>query len=323
MSEENNKNNNNDDFFKKKALEIVIEKNNKNKSPFTTGFNFPEVSTQEDIIKKYGGIENVPSELLNKNLYKLKEGVVPEGFEVIQSGNLKGRVVPKDRPKGPARVFAGILDSFFDNATDFDKLGTPIGALEKAFMKSQNIDPEDFSDKLTKNEEKGPLIRIAGSTPFKEIDVDDKSQFELTELGKEKADTKLTTDFAKQLETKTDATGDLESRIKQVLETSKQFDDQGLKTQLKQNLLSQGVNIATMPIYTRLLEDAARRRLELDKAMLAAREMMPSNIQKIMKSKQEQQNLAADSEYRRALGVAAQQDAATRFAGLGMQRQFG
>ena len=307
MSEENN--NNNDDFFKKKALELIIEKNNRDKSPFTSGFNFPEVSTQEDIIKKYGGIENVPSELLNKNLYKLKEGVVPEGFEVIQSGNLKGRVVPKDRPKGPARVFAGILDSFFDNATDFDKLGTPISGLEKAFMKSQNIDPGD--------------LRIAGSTPFKEIDLDDKSQFELTELGKEKADTKLTTDFAKQLETKTKPTGDLQSQVKDILEAKEEFDKAGLKTQLKQNLLSQGVNIATMPIYTRLLEDAARRRLELDKAMLAAREMMPSNIQKIMKSKQEQQTLAADAEYKRALGIAAQQDAATRFAGLGMQRQFG
>ena len=307
MSEE--KNNNNDDFFKKKALELIIEKNNRDKSPFTSGFNFPEVSTQEDIIKKYGGIENVPSELLNKNLYKLKEGVVPEGFEVIQSGNLKGRVVPKDRPKGPARVFAGILDSFFDNATDFDKLGTPISGLEKAFMKSQNIDPGD--------------LRIAGSTPFKEIDLDDKSQFELTELGKEKADTKLTTDFAKQLETKTKPTGDLQSQVKDILEAKEEFDKAGLKTQLKQNLLSQGVNIATMPIYTRLLEDAARRRLELDKAMLTAREMMPSNIQKIMKSKQEQQTLAADAEYKRALGIAAQQDAATRFAGLGMQRQFG
>ena len=307
MSEE--KNNNNDDFFKKKALELIIEKNNRDKSPFTSGFNFPEVSTQEDIIKKYGGIENVPSELLNKNLYKLKEGVVPEGFEVIQSGNLKGRVVPKDRPKGPARVFAGILDSFFDNATDFDKLGTPISGLEKAFMKSQNIDPGD--------------LRIAGSTPFKEIDLDDKSQFELTELGKEKVDTKLTTDFAKQLETKTKPTGDLQSQVKDILEAKEEFDKAGLKTQLKQNLLSQGVNIATMPIYTRLLEDAARRRLELDKAMLAAREMMPSNIQKIMRSKQEQQTLAADAEYKRALGIAAQQDAATRFAGLGMQRQFG
>ena len=307
MSEENN--NNNDDFFKKKALELIIEKNNRDKSPFTSGFNFPEVSTQEDIIKKYGGIENVPSELLNKNLYKLKEGVVPEGFEVIQSGNLKGRVVPKDRPKGPLRVFAGAIDKFFQNAIDLDRLGTPISGLEKAFMKSQNIDPGD--------------LRIAGSTPFKEIDLDDKSQFELTELGKEKADTKLTTDFAKQLETKTKPTGDLQSQVKDILEAKEEFDKAGLKTQLKQNLLSQGVNIATLPIYTRLLEDAARRRLELDKAMLAAREMMPSNIQKIMKSKQEQQTLAADAEYKRALGIAAQQDAATRFAGLGMQRQFG
>ena len=46
-----------------------------------------------------------------------------------------------------------------------------------------------------------------------------------------------------------------------------------------------------MPIYTRILEDAAKRRLELDKAMLGAREMMPSNIQNIMLSKQYQKNL--------------------------------
>ena len=100
-------------------------------------------------------------------------------------------------------------------------------------------------------------------------------------------------------------------------------DERSRKKRRKEAIQDTVITTLQTPIYTRLVEDAAKRRLELDKAMLAAREMMPSNIQKIMKSKQEQANLAADAEYRRALGVAAQQDAATRFAGLGMQRQFG
>ena len=78
-----------------------------------------------------------------------------------------------------------------------------------------------------------------------------------------------------------------------------------------------------MPIYTRLLEDAAKRRLELDKAMLGAREMMPSNIQNIMLSKQAQQQMASSAFAEEAKALAAQQDAATNFAGLGMQRRFG
>ena len=82
-------------------------------------------------------------------------------------------------------------------------------------------------------------------------------------------------------------------------------------------------NFATIPFYTRLLEDAAKRRLELDKAMLGAREMMPSNIQNIMLSKQAQQQMASSAFAEEAKALAAQQDAATNFAGLGMQRRFG
>ena len=52
--------------------------------------------------------------------------------------------------------------------------------------------------------------------------------------------------------------------------------------------------------------------------------MMPSNIQNIMLSKQAQQEvwhlLLLQKE---AKALAAQQDAATGFAGLGMQRRFG
>ena len=92
---------------------------------------------------------------------------------------------------------------------------------------------------------------------------------------------------------------------------------------LKDTLQTQAVNFATIPFYTRLLEDAAKRRLELDKAMLGAREMMPSNIQNIMLSKQSQKSLASSAFAEEAKALAAQQEAATGFGGLGMQRRFG
>ena len=42
-----------------------------------------------------------------------------------------------------------------------------------------------------------------------------------------------------------------------------------------------------------------------------------------MSAKQEQQSLASLTEAERQRATATQQDAATRFAGLGMQRRFG
>ena len=52
-------------------------------------------------------------------------------------------------------------------------------------------------------------------------------------------------------------------------------------------------------------------------------EGMPSNVQKIMKSKQEQQALASAAFATEAQAIANQTDAATRMGGLGMQRRFG
>ena len=95
------------------------------------------------------------------------------------------------------------------------------------------------------------------------------------------------------------------------------------RERLKDTLQTQATNFATIPFYTRLLEDAAKRRLELDKAMLGAREMMPSNIQNIMLSKQSQRSLASSAFAEEAKALAAQQEAATGFGGLGMQRRFG
>ena len=81
--------------------------------------------------------------------------------------------------------------------------------------------------------------------------------------------------------------------------------------------------MATEPIrqifLNRAAEDAQNRFIR-GKFQLEA---MPSNIQNIMTAKQAQRSLASSAFAEEARAAAAQQDAATRFAGLGMQRRFG
>jgi len=80
---------------------------------------------------------------------------------------------------------------------------------------------------------------------------------------------------------------------------------------------------ATEPIRQAFLNRAAEQAAQRGLRIRGALEAMPSNIQNIMSAKQQQQSLASLSEAERQRATAAQQDAATRFAGLGMQRRFG
>jgi hypothetical protein len=68
------------------------------------------------------------------------------------------------------------------------------------------------------------------------------------------------------------------------------------------------------PYMSAAASEATARNLAASKQFLAFKEGTPSNIQNIMASKQGQASSAADAEYRRALGIAAQQQAATDFA---------
>ena len=78
-------------------------------------------------------------------------------------------------------------------------------------------------------------------------------------------------------------------------------------------------NLLRQAFLNRAAEQATQRGLRVRGAL----EAMPSNIQKIMTEKQTQQSLASLTEAERQRATATQQDAATRFAGLGMQRRFG
>ena len=219
-----------------------------------------------------------------------------------------GRVVAKNRPKGFIGALASIGDALSFNLLDMDRKGGGIGGMATGLGYKTDEYNQKISKKGRKQIEQGYVNEALENASF-----DSTGNI----LGGDSGSS----------DSGSSDSGSDSSKGKTILEKLDDFyerqDERSRKKRRKEAIQDTVITTLQTPIYTRLVEDAAKRRLELDKAMLAAREMMPSNIQKIMKSKQEQANLAADAEYRRALGVAAQQDAATRFAGLGMQRQFG
>jgi len=253
--------------------------------------------TLKDIKDFYGvGLDTPLQDFDGLTINQLKKefghSVLPEGTEFYQGGFLdptkKGTVLDKDRPKNLLRPLASFADLILRDTTDFDKLGT--------------LGEGRYSD------------------ISKTIDQDDLSKYLLPQAFQKKAENVLDTAFPKELPSKEELT---QESIQEELSRREVIDPLDRKKRREQAIETLVSNTVSIPIYTRLLEDAAKRRLELDKAMLGAREMMPSNIQNIMASKQAQKNLASSAFAEEAKALATQQDAATRFAGLGMQRSFG
>ena len=84
-----------------------------------------------------------------------------------------------------------------------------------------------------------------------------------------------------------------------------------LNTQLAYN---QAAIQQEYPYLSQAAAEATSRNLAASQAMYAFKQTQPSTVQDIMASKQSQVASAADAEYRRSLGMAAQQEAATNFA---------
>ena len=253
--------------------------------------------TLKDIKDFYGvGLDTPLQDFDGLTLNQLKKefghSELPEGTEFYQGGFLdptkKGTVLDKNRPKNLLRPLASFADLILRDTTDFDKLGI--------------LGEGRYSD------------------ISKTIDQDDLSKYLLPQAFQKKAENVLDTAFPKELPSKEELT---QESIQEELSRREVIDPLDRKKRREQAIETLVSNTVSIPIYTRLLEDAAKRRLELDKAMLGAREMMPSNIQNIMLSKQAQQQMASSAFAEEAKALAAQQEAATNFAGLGMQRKFG
>jgi len=220
---------------------------------------------------------------------------VPKGKEVVQLPGLLNRIrgtkviADKDRPKGLFMYGAQLLDTLTGQRTDFDKLG---GGFD----------------------EKGNYDRFAGVT---EVTDDLEKKFSPVQ--------------AKRIENYLKAELEEPKTALEEAEEGLEFYEQnfdrisGLNRKLrKQAALDSTLQYAaTEPLRQAFANRAAEAAAQRGLRVRAAKEAMPSNIQNIMLSKQAQAATAASAEAERARAAADQQDAATRFAGLGMQRRFG
>ena len=309
-------------FDTTKIAKDLTEKSNKNKSNTEKVDTFvqkvQESSPYETLSEAYGGIEKLPtdfkpilgikdsSNILSEILGDESKRVVDTRFNIKDlKPNEEIRLIPFTKPEdqkyyvadkrapGPftlAGTFASLIDTLSGQRTDLDKLGTKF------------------------------QMRVKGIKD-RQINLADPSIYKLSKIEENLINRELETQGIDTVEE--DATSGVDKATDKSIEQQRKQSKFDRQERLKDTLQTTATNFATIPFYTRLLEDAAKRRLELDKAMLGAREMMPSNIQNIMASKQAQRSLASSAFAEELKAVAAQQDAATKFAGLGMQRSFG
>jgi hypothetical protein len=239
-------------------------------------------------------------------------GVTAAAYDSVGTGSrqlevVDGRVVAKNRPEGLARLIGGVLDIATIGAGDFDQRGGFFGG--KTTGLGYNIDKGLESGRYNQT------IRPEGVEKLLDLKVKKElPNVEISPLGE------LINDGSSSSSGTKDGNKTILDKYQDFQQKQKDFER---KNRRKDALEATVGQVIQTPIYTRLIEDAAKRRLELDKAMLGAREMMPSNIQNIMLSKQAQKQMASSAFAEEAKALAAQQDAATNFAGLGMQRKFG
>ena len=210
---------------------------------------------------------------------------VAQYFEQVVDPNT-GRLVAKDRPTGALGNFAKTVDFFTGGLTDLDRSGGGLFGRE-----AENI--SGFGKKV------------------------DAADITLP--------TKLREKLTKEFEPEKSA---LEKTDEYVESLKKIYGDPELKKLRRQARTEEAIQnqiqyMATEPVRQAFLNRAAEQAAQRGLRVRGALEAMPSNIQNIMTAKQAQRSLASSAFAEEARAAAAQQDAATRFAGLGTQRRFG
>jgi len=285
------------------AKEITDKKKKNNTEKVDTFVEKVEADSPfKTLVDAYGGIEKLPENLKplqgtskDFNLLELIGDQTP--VKVNPKYKIKGlkdneevRVLPYSDPKDPkyfiidkrapgiaglGSTFAGAIDFLSGQRTDLDRLGTEFGAKPKL------------------------------------IDLKDPANYELSKIETDLVNQELVNKGIDTVEE--DATSGVDKATDKSIEQQRKQSKFDRQERLKDTLQTQATNFATIPFYTRLLEDAAKRRLELDKAMLGAREMMPSNIQNIMLSKQSQKNLASSAFAEELKAIGYQSEIANKF----------
>ena len=239
-----------------------------------------------------------------KNPTTLKDVKEIYGNTLPTSLNTQLGNVPYDIPEGKEIVQApGIVNRILGNKVIADK-DRPRGLVR---MAAQLID--------TVSGQRTDLDKLGDGT---KVDVDSLERT-LSPYQQLVAEKQIKEDFGKE---KT-ATEGIKENFEALKEIYPELSDMARKERMKAGIDTTLQYAATEPIRQAFLNRAAEQATQRGLRVRGALEAMPSNIQKIMSAKQEQQSLASLTEAERQRATATQQDAATRFAGLGMQRRFG
>ena len=248
-----------------------------------------QFTSAQDLGEEYGYDVRLPSLgglTVNEFALKNRDKLIPEGKEIIKR---KGKefLVDKDRPKGPMALAAGIMD-FFDPEADRDKLGG-MGQIQPDGTYAYNP--------------------VGG---LEEFDPKDLSKLTLNPSQKRLAD-KLYKEETAGMGTPTDT---LDDAMKAYFDYKKKGDTQSRKGRVLDNALEFLNMRMQTPFVMKTLKDASTFKQQ---QLLDA-----ERIKQGMPNAQQARMLAASSAFaQEAQAIAAQQEAANRFAGLGMQRRFG
>ena len=248
-----------------------------------------QFTSAQDLGEEYGYDVRLPSLgglTVNEFALKNRDKLIPEGKEIIKR---KGKefLVDKNRPKGPAALAAGIMD-FFDPEADRDKLGG-MGQIQPDGTYAYNP--------------------VGG---LEEFDPKDLSKLTLNPSQKRLAD-KLYKEETAGMGTPTDT---LDDAMKAYFDYKKKGDTQSRKGRVLDNALEFLNMRMQTPFVMKTLKDASTFKQQ---QLLDA-----ERIKQGMPNAQQARMLAGSTAFaQEAQAIAAQQEAANRFAGLGMQRRFG
>jgi len=248
-----------------------------------------EFTSAQDLGEEYGYDVRLPSLgglTVNEFALKNRDKLIPEGKETIKRKG-KEYLVDKNRPKGPAALAAGIMD-FFDPEADRDKLGG-MGQIQPDGTYAYNP--------------------VGG---LEEFDPKDVSNLLLNPSQKRKAEQRYKQETA-GMGTPTDT---LDDAMKAYFDYKKKSDSTSRKGRVLDNALDfLNVRLQT-PFLMKTLKDASTFKQQ---QLLDAERIK----QGLPNAQQLRMQAASNAFAAEAAAIAAQQDAANRFAGLGMQRAFG
>ena len=268
--------------------------------------NNPLVTASE----AYGGLEKLPTNIKPINTFTESGSFLGSPIvRVDPNFKIKGVGDDEEVRKLPGSDKFGRDPKFYISKKDApspDSLGSVLGGI---------IDTVTFQktdlDRLGRKMDAKPKL----------IDLADPKNYELSKVEKNLVESQL--ESAGITETDDSPFDDAEKRLDFMEKNYGRI--AGLNRKLRRDAAidAQLNYMATEPVRQAFLNRAAEQAAQRGLRVRGALEAMPSNIQNIMLSKQAQAATASSAEAERARAAADQQDAATRFAGLGMQRRFG